>query len=283
LKPDRRHTVDDRDAFQRDASAAHCSHEQQFREIAELQRHLLPRDLPQLPGWRFAVHYSIGPQPSGDYYDFLRLPDGRLVFVVADASGHGGLAAVMMTLLRVTLHTCPLTSGCDRAPFCPLLGAPVQPPYIVLGHVNRVLHENSLDGQFMTAFYAALDPANGIVQFASAGHPTPRWWRRATGRVVSFPDVNGLPLGLERDVTYQQACATIEPGDLLACYTDGLIEAMNGSGELFGLERLDAAIRDSAGRDAEDVKTGVLDRLDKFLAGNSALDDITLVLLQRLP
>lgn len=257
---------------------------EQDSRIAELQRHLLPRELPQPPGWRFTVHYSIGPQPSGDYYDFLRLPDDRLVFVVADASGHGGLAAVMMAMLRVTLHTCPLASGADRAPFCPLLGTAVRPPSIVLGHLNRVLLENSLEGQFMTAFYAVLNPADGVVHFANAGHPSPRWWRRATDRVEPLPDVGGIPLGLERDSSYQQARAEIEPGDLLVCYSDGLTEAMNEAGEIFGLHRLDTAIRDSvpARRDAEAVKTSVLERLDGFLAGRSAFDDITLVVLQRL-
>lgn len=255
---------------------------QQDSRIAELQRHLLPRELPQPPGWRFAVHYSIGPQPSGDYYDFLRLPDDRLVFVVADASGRGGLAAVMMALLRVTLHTCPLTSGADRAPFCPLLGTAVQPPSIVLGHLNRVLFENSLEGQFMTAFYAVLNPADGVVHFANAGHPGPRLWRRAADHVESLPDVGGLPLGLERDTCYLQTRAEIEPGDLLVCYSDGLTEAMNEAGEIFGLHRLETAIRDSAARGAEAVKTSVLERLDGFLAGRSAFDDITLVVLQRL-
>lgn len=227
------------------------------------------------------MHYSIGPLPSGDYYDFLKLPDGRLVFVVADASGHGGLAAVMMTLLRVTLHTCPLTSGCDRAPFCTLRGTAVQPPGVVLRHVNRVLYENSLDGQFMTAFYAILDPTAGVVQFANAGHPMPRWWRRATGRFEALPDVNGLPLGLDRDASYQQAEVLLEPGDLVACYTDGLTEAMADSGEMFGLNRLDAAIRESASRGPDAVKTSVLGHLDRFLAGTTALDDITLLVLQR--
>ena len=131
---------------------------EQFHRIAELQRNLLPHAIPQPVGWRIATHYSIGPWPSGDYYDFMKLPDGRIILAIADASGHGGLSAVMVATMRVVLRSCPLTSGRQRQPFCPLQGSVVQTPHIVLSHLNRILIENSLEGQFMTAFYGVLNP-----------------------------------------------------------------------------------------------------------------------------
>ena len=158
----------------------------QLRMIGEWQRHLLPRELPQLPGWHIAGHYTAGPWPGGDYYECLRLPDGRILVLVADASDQGAPAAALVAMVRVVLHSCPLASGVERLPFCPLHETLVQPPHILLGHLNRVLVENSLEEQFLTAFGGVLNPAAGTFHYANAGHPAPRWWR-AAGRPTHTP------------------------------------------------------------------------------------------------
>ena len=255
---------------------------EEFRRIADLQRHLLPREIPQPAGWHIASHYSVSPWPSGDYYDFMPLLDGRIVMAVADASGHGGLPAVMVAITRVMLHSCPLSSGHQRQPFCPLQGTVVQPPHIVLAHLNRILIENSLEGQFMTAFYAVLNPLDGTLHYANAGHPTPRWWRAVPNHVEAVRDVVGFPLGFEPHAVFHQGRMEIEPGDVLVCYSDGLTEARNDPGELFGRERLDAALRESARCSAEDIKSCILDCLDAFLVGRAPQDDLTLVVVERL-
>lgn len=256
--------------------------EEQFRRIGELQRHLLPREIPQPAGWEIAAYYKVSPWPSGDYYDFLPLPDGRLVMLVADASGHGGPSAVMMAITRVTLHACPLSSGRERQPFCPLQGTVTQSPHVVLGHLNRVLIENSLEGQFMTAFYAVLNPADGTLHYANAGHPSPLWWRASSRTVETVHDVGGVPLGLEPHIGYHQGTMEIEPGDALVFYSDGLTEAQKDQDELFGRHRLEAALRESVHRGAEGVKSCVLNRLDEFLVGKDPQDDVTAVVLQRM-
>jgi serine phosphatase RsbU (regulator of sigma subunit) len=255
---------------------------EQFRRIAELQWQLLPREIPQPAGWRIATYYSVGPWPSGDYYDIMTLPDGRIVIAVADASGHGGLAAVMVAVTRVILRSCPLTSGRERQPFCPLQGSVIQTPHIVLAHLNRVLIENSLEGQFMTAFYCVLNPLEGALHYANAGHPRPRWWRSAYSRVDSVRDVAGFPLGLDPHAVFHQCRMEIEPGDVLVCYSDGLTEARSESDEQFGDERLDEAIRESVHSGAEAVKAGILDHLVDFLAGREPQDDVTIVVVERL-
>ena len=253
----------------------------QLRQISELQRHLLPRELPQPSGWRIAVYQTPGAWPSGDYYDVLSLPDGRLVLVMADASGHGGVPAVMMALARVTLHVCPLTSGVDRQPFCPIQ-AMVQPPHMALGHLNRVLHENSLEGHFMTAFDAILNPHTGSLQFANAGHLPPRWWHNHDRIVESLANPSGLPLGLLPDTTYALERIEMGSGDALILFTDGLTEAQNAAGKLFGTKRLDAALRESSQRGADGIRAGLLDRLDVFLGGCLPHDDLTFLVLERV-
>src|SRR4051794_7160332 len=117
--------------------------------VAQLQRHLLPRTIPQPPGWRVAAHHELGPWPGGSYYDFLPLPDGRLLFLVADASDRGAPAATLVAMVRAVVPSCPLSSGSELPPFCPLREPLPQPPHILLGHLNRMLAENSLEDQFV--------------------------------------------------------------------------------------------------------------------------------------
>jgi sigma-B regulation protein RsbU (phosphoserine phosphatase) len=201
--------------------------------------------------------------------------------LVADASGCGGTAAVMVAQLRLMLHSCPLSSGTSRLPFCPVDGRCTQSPQVILGHLNHVLQENSLAGESLTAFFGMVDPASGVLQYANAGHPLPRLWRAVTGEVECIPNVTGPPLGVGlADVEYQ-CKLTLEPGDVLVCFTDGLTAARNGRDERYGLNRLDAAIREGALQGAEEVKRRVLTSLDKFVVGQDLQDDLTLLVVER--
>src|SRR6516165_7962222 len=174
----------------------------QLQAIGDLQRRLLPRELPQPSGWRLAAHYDVGRWPGGDYYDFITMPDGLLLLLVADASDQGAPSSALVVMTRVVLHSCPLSSGVEQVPFCPLRDPVIQPPHILLGHLNRVLADNSLEGQSMTAFCGVLDPIDGNLHFSNAGHPPPRWWRAHEHAIESVRDAAGLPLGMERRTSY---------------------------------------------------------------------------------
>jgi sigma-B regulation protein RsbU (phosphoserine phosphatase) len=155
------------------------------------------------------------------------------------------------------------------------------PPQAVLGHLNHILRENSLEDEFLTAFYGLLDPASGVLQYANAGHPSPRLWRACTRGVEGVPDVTGPPLGAGLPDVDLQCNLTLEPGDVLVCFSKGLTEARAGRGEAFGLRRLDAAIGEGAVQGAEEVKCRVLTSLDHFLAGKVPQDDVTLLVVER--
>jgi sigma-B regulation protein RsbU (phosphoserine phosphatase) len=254
----------------------------QLRAVGDLQRRLLPREVPQPPGWRLTAHYIVGRWPGGDYYDFLRLPDGRLLLVVADASDQGAPSSALVAMTRVVLHSCPLSSGVERIPFCPLRDPIIQPPHILLGHLNHILLENSLEEQFMTAFCGVLKPIDGILHYANAGHPWPRWWRAAGRAIEPLRDAAGLPLGMERSACYHHKRIEVAPGDILVFYSDGLTAALNAQGQLFGCHRLDDAIRQSADEGAAAVKGAVLASLDEFLNGEDPEDDVTLLIVERL-
>lgn len=255
---------------------------QQLHTIGAMQKHLLPRQVPHLPGWDLAVHYAVGQWPGGNYYDFLRLPDGRLLFLVADASDRGPPAVALVSMLRVVLHACPLSSGVEQMPFCPFHDPLIQPPHIILGHLNQILFENSLEAQFVTAFCGVFSPADGEVHFANAGHPPPMWWRVSSGTVEVVSDASGLPLGLNAHTSYRHKRIALEPGDVLVFSSDGLTNALNSQDQPFGNERLDRAIRNSASQGAEAIKTTVLADLSHFLEGRKPGDDLTLLVFERV-
>jgi sigma-B regulation protein RsbU (phosphoserine phosphatase) len=253
-----------------------------MQRIAALQHHLMPRQTPAFKGWDIAISYLVNHSPGGDYYDFFPLADGRrLALVVADASGHGGAAAITVAQVRTFLHSCPLTCGHSFSPFCPVKGCAFRPPGVILAHLSRLLEENTLSDHFMTAYYGVLAVDTGTFLHANAGHPPPRWWRAALGTVEAVPDCPGPPLGIGLAGTYSQTSIRLDPGDLLVFFTDGLVEARSGRHGAFGMSRLDTAIREAASKGAEAVKGQVMTSRKKFLGGKPGEDDVTLVVVGR--
>jgi len=262
--------------------SGHRALQLEMEKIAALQHHLMPRHTPSFKGWGIAVEYVVNHSPGGDYYDFLpRADDQRLTLVVADASGHGGAAAITVAQVRTFLHSCPLTCGHSFSPFCPVEGCALPPPGAVLAHLSRLLEENTLSDHFMTVYYGVLALDTGTFLHAIAGHPPPRWWRAALGTVEAVPDCAGPPLGVGLADTYSQASIRLDPGDVLVFFTDGLVEARSRQHGAFEISRLDTAIREGAANGAEAVKGKVMDSWEKFLARNTCEDDVTLVVLGR--
>ena len=202
-------------------------------------------------------------------------------FSIADANNQGAASTALALMLRVVLHSCFFGSDIHRAPCSPAPASSNEPPHLLLGHLNRVLAENKLEEQFMTAFCGVLNPVDGSFHFANAGHPHPRWWRALPRTVEAVQDVVGPPLSTDRRASYQQRVIWLEPGDLLVLYSDSLVAALNESGQRFGWERLDDALREAAPQGAEAVKSAVLARFENFLAGKGFPNEVTLVVIER--
>jgi len=237
--------------------------ERELKVVADIQRSLLPRELPAIPGLELAASYQTSQWAGGDYYDFFELPDGRWGFLIADVSGHGTPAAVMMAILHSLAHGHP--------------GHP-EPPNALLEHVNRRLAaryttENEV---FVTAFYAIYDPVGRELTYSCAGHNPPQLKRCSLGKVDSLEDVGGPPLGLFDDTDYPRATVTLRPGDILVLYTDGITEAMDSRNRQFGLDRLNVVL-ERCDRDATQMCDAILEDLDRFTDGNPAHDDRTLL------
>ncbi len=243
--------------------------ERELNVVAEIQRSLLPKTLPSIPGLELAAHYQTSQWAGGDYYDFFELPDGRWGLLIADVSGHGTPAAVMMAILHSLAHGHP--------------GHP-EPPSALLEHVNKQLSarytaENEV---FVTAFYGIYDPARREFSYSCAGHNPPQLKRCSLGCLVdSLEDVGGPPLGLFEEVEYPQAQVTLRPGDVLVLYTDGVTEAMNSENKQFGLEMLNAVLT-QCNLGAPAMRDAILEALDRFTASNAALDDRTLLVAKVL-
>jgi serine phosphatase RsbU (regulator of sigma subunit) len=234
-------------------------------EVArELQAELLPRRVPDLPGFRFAHSYRTANEVGGDYYDFAELPDGRLALMVGDASGHGMAAGLVMAIANATWKT-----ALDLDPA----------PERVLALLNRTLCRTRGKRTFMTVFYALLDPRSGALEYVSAGHPFP-FLRRADGSVEELGQ-GGLPLGIRESLPQRPGATVLEPGDLLALYTDGLVESTDPRGEeAFGYERLKSLV--AGGGAPQPLHDNILAAFDRHVSGEPLRDDLTLMVVARL-
>jgi sigma-B regulation protein RsbU (phosphoserine phosphatase) len=213
--------------------AALKSLDRELQTVGEIQRSLLPESLPAIPGFELAAHYQTSARAGGDYYDFFQLPNGGWGLFIADVSGHGTPAAVLMAITHAIAHAQPLAQT---------------PPGKMLGYLNdRLAAAYTRGGTFVTAFYAVLDPEHRMLTYSRAGHNPPRLARK--GSVRSIDSAGGLPLGILNARVYEQATMTLEPGDQLLLYTDGITEAVapargGDPREMFGLERLDRLLVD---------------------------------------
>jgi len=235
-------------------------------EVArELQNDLLPHDLPLVPGYLFAHSYRTANEVGGDYYDLTLLPDGRLSLMMGDASGHGMAAGLVMAIADATLNT-----ALDLDPS----------PERVLTLLNRTLCRTGTKRTFMSVFYAVLIPQTGELQYVCAGHPFPLL-RRANGAIEEL-GCGGFPLGLREPLDVVRRSVTLQPGDLLLLYTDGLPEAVDAMGKIaFGYERIQATLE--LGGTPQAVHDGILRNFDRHVGEEALLDDLTLVVVARLP
>ena len=235
------------------------------RLVGDLQRGLLPPAPPPLPGISIAIHYVPSARAGGDYYDFFPLAGGRTGFLIADVSGHGSPAAVVMAMLRVLLHT-----G----------SAPLEPPERALDAINARIREFTLREQFVTACYSVLDAASASITYALAGHNPPLLVRARTGEIEAFENPSGLPLGAFEDTVFTACTARLEPGDTALFYTDGLTEAMNARGELFGEERVRELLIRHRCESAERLRDALVAAMHAHEAGAAQADDVTLIVVR---
>jgi serine phosphatase RsbU (regulator of sigma subunit) len=250
---------------QQQAEARQRERLDQELKIAQLiQQQFLPKELPDLPSWHVAAFYRPARTVGGDFYDFIPLPDGRVMFVVGDVTDKGVPAALVMASTHSLLR--------DAAPR-------LISPGKVLAHVNDMLCVDIPAHMFVTCLALVLDPVSGEVEFANAGHDVP--YVRTQGGVQELR-ARGMPLGLMQGSPYEEMRFQFEPGDCALLHSDGLAEAHAPDREMFGFPRVSALV--GKGPSGEALIDLCLTELGNFTGpDHEQEDDITLVSLQRSP
>jgi serine phosphatase RsbU (regulator of sigma subunit)/predicted ester cyclase len=237
--------------------------EQELRVARTIQQASLPKEVPTLEGWQISPFYRPAREVGGDFYDILELKDGRLGLVVGDATGKGVPAALVMASARSMLRAVAQASDYS--------------PGDVLRRVNDSLVIDIPPNMFVTCFYAILEPERGHLVYANAGHDLPYLWHSGEAEELR---ARGMPLGLMPGMSYQEGEVSLREGNCVLFYSDGLVEAHDPKGEMFGFPRLRARVAEHG----EERSLGdlLLEELYSFVGkGWEQEDDITLLTLKR--
>src|SRR5215207_4952688 len=236
--------------------------EEDLRVARSIQQASLPKEVPELEGWQISPFYQPAREVGGDFYDFHLLPEGQLGLVVGDATGKGVPAALVMS---TTCGMLRLASQSHSSPGQTLRG------------VNEVLFPNIPTNMFVTCFYAILDPKSGHLRYANAGHDLPYLYRNGDAEELR---ARGMPLGLMPGMSYEEKETILHSGEAALLYSDGLVEAHDPQGGMFGFPKLRALVAEHG----EERSLGdlLLEELYSFVGeGWEQEDDITLLTLRR--
>jgi sigma-B regulation protein RsbU (phosphoserine phosphatase) len=239
--------------------------ERELQVAREVQSSLLPRQMPQVPGWTFAAHWQPARQVAGDYYDFFPLPDRRLGTVIADVSGKGMPAALFMAMTRSTVR-----AGVGH----------VSSPAQGIALANRLICSDATGGMFVTLFYAQLDLETGEMTYVNAGHNPPLLLRAGDERPTELRRT-GMALGVLADTLFEQRTVRLDPGDLVFLYTDGITDATDDQEREFGAERLRQALARGRNAPLAALVASVKGALDEHTGGGAAFDDVTMMAARR--
>jgi len=235
----------------------------------DIQRILLPAEAPKLNGFEISGLNVPARQVSGDYFDYIQIDDERLGVAIADVSGKGVPASLIMAICRSVLRS-------------QAIGNPS--PADVLKKVNRQLYPDIKEDMFISMAYLALDHARGGVTLARAGHDAPLLYKQKTQDVTPLK-TPGMVVGIDSGDVFDRLTTDVavglEPGDCILLYTDGITEALDSEGNEFGLERTIAAVRSSAKQGAQAMVTGLIDDLRNFVGSTPQNDDITLIVIRK--
>ena len=237
--------------------------EKELQMAKDIQRGLLPTDLPTRPGYEIAAEWRSAREVAGDFYDCFHLGESDLGVVVADVSDKGAPAAIFMAVARSLLRGTALTSSS---------------PEEALRQANKTILSDTQSGMFVTVYYSILHPG-GAITCVNAGHNRPLLYRTDRGTHEFLPR-GGRPLGWFDDLPVKAIEQQFEPGDVLVLYTDGLTEAENVLAEPYGEDRLLEVVRAYASRPATEIKQAIIHSVITFMGAAPPFDDMTLVVVR---
>jgi sigma-B regulation protein RsbU (phosphoserine phosphatase) len=238
--------------------------ERELELAAAIQREILPRSLPEVAGVELGASSLPTRQVGGDYYDLFSLSRGRLGFLVADVSGKGIPAALLVSTVHAAVHL-----QIDEA----------KTVVELVERIDRHLRRYAATRKFLTLFFGLFEPDTGTLTYVSAGHNPSLLFRR--GGAIESLGATGVPVGMFPDASWKEVRQTLSPGDVLCIYTDGLTEAVNTREEEFGLDRLSAVISSGLDKPLPALCERVLEEVADYAREMPQYDDQTLLLLRR--
>ncbi len=245
-----------------------------------IQKQFLPKRLPQIEGWQLAAFNRGAQAVGGDFFDCIELPGNRLGLVVADACGKGVPAALFVALTRSLLRAASqapwVIQGSLKTPSSDVLTAAL---WFTNDYIAR---EHAESNMFITLFYGVLDPRTGCLSYVNAGHNPPLVLSARGEKVCELQSYN-LPIGIIETESYETTEVTLTEGDILVAFSDGITEAMNGAGEPFDDPRLLRELQKHIDLPAADLIRAIEQAVDDYAAGAPQADDMTLLVMKRLP
>ncbi|MDF1815483.1 MAG: SpoIIE family protein phosphatase [Verrucomicrobiales bacterium] len=243
--------------------------ESELAQASEIQRILLPKSDPELSDYRMAATYRPARHVSGDYYDYVKVDDNHYGVAVADVCGKGIAASLIMAMCRSSLRS--NSAGNLR-------------PAHVLHKVNKSIFPDIREDMFVSFIYLIFERGSQIISVANAGHEPPLI-RRANKEGIEMCEVPGMAVGVDKGGVFQRVVKnhelTMESGDILLLYTDGLIEAMDIEGEEYGIERFMKTFQEADGSSADELLDVIIKDVESFCEGTNATDDITLIAVEK--
>jgi serine phosphatase RsbU (regulator of sigma subunit) len=261
---------------QAEVQARTLAHQKTIQELDfawQIQASFLPDTLPQVDGWQLAATLNPCRETSGDFYDVIALPNGRLGILIADVADKGLGAALFMALSRTLIRTYAFEN-------------PTRPEIVLRATNQRILTDTRND-MFVTVFYGVLDPDTGRLDYANAGHNPPYLFKARSNDGSQFSAVpqvlpsTGMPLGILEDAAWEAKSIDLGPGDTLVMYTDGVTEAQNRQDEFFGDQRLLAVTERNLNASASAIQDAVLEAVEQFSVAGTHYDDETLMIIKR--
>lgn len=243
--------------------------ERELNQASEIQRVLLPRNDPELSDYELAADYRAARIVSGDYYDYIRVDGDRYGIAIGDVCGKGIAASLIMAMCRSNLRS--------RAP-------ENLSPAAVLHAVNRSIFPDIKEDMFVSLLYLILERGSNEITMARAGHEPPLLYRRATGKAEAI-EPPGLAAGVDKGPVFMRSVKdhrfTMEPGDILLLYTDGLIESLDRDGDEYGVDRLSRALETHCDLSSDELVHSITAEVLEFSEGMAQTDDITLIAIEK--
>lgn len=240
--------------------------ERELQMARRVQSSLLPRETPQIPGWEFSALWQPAREVSGDYYDFIPTEFGHLGLVIADVTDKGMPAALFMASTRSIIR-----ASLTRA-LSPVDG---------IGYANRLLCGESNDGLYVSLFFALLNLENGGLTYVNAGQNPPLLYNCVQNQLIELTST-GMPLGIDADNQYEQSTISLNHGDFILLYTDGVTDAINPHQQEFGTDRLKAVLLAQRRATSESILVSLEQAVNNFTGTHVLYDDLTIVVAKRL-